>query len=81
MGIIKAGSVSGKLPTNKVFAVHYPAYPSSVERAVETLGGIQGIAKVLPSLLIHTVTLCVHNLCRLPTSEFESLVLSYVQCY
>ncbi|MCE3215855.1 hypothetical protein HAX54_003791 [Datura stramonium] len=26
MGIIKDGSVSGKLPTNKVFAVHYPAY-------------------------------------------------------
>ncbi|MCD9559513.1 hypothetical protein HAX54_017512 [Datura stramonium] len=45
MGIIKDGSVSGKLPTNKVFAVHYPAYPSSVERAVETLGGIQGIVK------------------------------------
>ncbi|PHU07602.1 hypothetical protein BC332_24091 [Capsicum chinense] len=49
MGIIKAGSVSGKLPTNKVFAVHYPAYPSSVERAVETLGGIQGIAKARTS--------------------------------
>lgn len=50
MGIIKDGSVSGILPTNEVFAVHYPAYPSSVERAVETLGGIQGIVKVLPCL-------------------------------
>lgn len=49
MGIIKDGSVSGNLPTNKVFAVHYPAYPSSVERAVETLGGIQGIVKARSS--------------------------------
>ncbi|XP_055800857.1 uncharacterized protein LOC129870211 isoform X2 [Solanum dulcamara] len=49
MGIIKDSSVSGKLPTNKVFAVHYPAYPSSVERAVETLGGIQGIVKARTS--------------------------------
>ncbi|XP_049403649.1 uncharacterized protein LOC125867261 isoform X1 [Solanum stenotomum] len=49
MGIIKDGSVSGKLPTNEVFAVHYPAYPSSVERAVETLGGIQGIVKARTS--------------------------------
>ncbi|TMW89507.1 hypothetical protein EJD97_017087 [Solanum chilense] len=49
MGIIKDGSVSGILPTNEVFAVHYPAYPSSVERAVETLGGIQGIVKARTS--------------------------------
>ncbi|KAJ8527780.1 hypothetical protein K7X08_015231 [Anisodus acutangulus] len=49
MGIIKDGSVSGNLPTNKAFAVHYPAYPSSMERAVETLGGIQGIVKARTS--------------------------------
>ncbi|XP_060209462.1 uncharacterized protein LOC132636557 isoform X2 [Lycium barbarum] len=49
MGVINDGSVSGNLPTNKVFAVHYPAYPSSVERAVETLGGIQGIVKARTS--------------------------------
>ncbi|XP_016447969.2 uncharacterized protein LOC107773035 isoform X1 [Nicotiana tabacum] len=49
MGIIKDGSVSGILPINKVFVVHYPAYPSSMERAVETLGGIQGIVKARTS--------------------------------
>ncbi|XP_033517611.1 transcription factor tau subunit sfc1-like isoform X5 [Nicotiana tomentosiformis] len=49
MGIIKDGSVSGILPSNKVFAVHYPAYPSSMERAIETLGGIQGIVKARTS--------------------------------
>ncbi|XP_075075870.1 uncharacterized protein LOC107812107 isoform X3 [Nicotiana tabacum] len=50
MGIIKDdGSVSGVLPSDKVFAVHYPAYPSSMERAIETLGGIQGIVKARTS--------------------------------
>ncbi|VFQ75586.1 unnamed protein product [Cuscuta campestris] len=50
MGIIKDGSISGILPgSNKVFAVHYPAYPSSLQRAVETLGGSDAIAKARSS--------------------------------
>ncbi|XP_073066463.1 uncharacterized protein [Primulina eburnea] len=47
MGIIEDGTISGNLPSSsKVFAVHYPGYPSSIERAVETLGGAEGILKV-----------------------------------
>ncbi|KAL2227983.1 UNVERIFIED_CONTAM: General transcription factor 3C polypeptide 5 [Sesamum indicum] len=47
MGIIEEGSISGVLPScSKAFAVHYPGYPSSTERAIETLGGSQGILKV-----------------------------------
>ncbi|XP_073151523.1 uncharacterized protein [Henckelia pumila] len=47
MGIIEDGSISGNLPSSiKVFAVHYPGYPSSIERAVETLGGTEGVLKV-----------------------------------
>ncbi|XP_073281693.1 uncharacterized protein [Primulina huaijiensis] len=47
MGIIEDGTTSGNLPSSsKVFAVHYPGYPSSIERAVETLGGTEGILKV-----------------------------------
>lgn len=46
MGVIKDGSISGVLPSTKLFAVHYPGYPSSIERAVETLGGTEGIEKV-----------------------------------
>ncbi|KZV48529.1 general transcription factor 3C polypeptide 5-like [Dorcoceras hygrometricum] len=47
MGIIEDGTISGNLPSSsKSFVVHYPGYPSSIERAVETLGGIEGILKV-----------------------------------
>ncbi|XP_062082651.1 uncharacterized protein LOC133788969 isoform X2 [Humulus lupulus] len=46
MGTIKDGTVSGSLPSTEVFAVHYPGYPSSMSRAVETLGGVQGIQTV-----------------------------------
>lgn len=47
MGIIKDGSISGNLPSSSdAFAVNYPGYPSSIERAVETLGGTEGIVKV-----------------------------------
>ncbi|PIN21879.1 RNA polymerase III transcription factor (TF)IIIC subunit [Handroanthus impetiginosus] len=47
MGVIKDGSISGVLPSSsEAFAVHYPGYPSSTERAIETLGGNQGILKV-----------------------------------
>ncbi|GAA0159013.1 general transcription factor [Lithospermum erythrorhizon] len=46
MGVIKNGSISGTLPNNNgVFAVYYPAYPSSMERAIESLGGVEGISK------------------------------------
>ncbi|XP_048604314.1 general transcription factor 3C polypeptide 5-like [Brassica napus] len=44
MGIIETGTVSGNLPSKETFVVHYPGYPSSISRALETLGGIQGIA-------------------------------------
>ncbi|KAJ8755508.1 hypothetical protein K2173_019306 [Erythroxylum novogranatense] len=44
MGVIKDGKVSGLLPSSQAFAVHYPGYPSSVSRAVETLGGTEAIA-------------------------------------
>lgn len=46
MGVIEGGSVSGMLPARRVFAVNYPAYPSSLARATQTLGGEETIAKV-----------------------------------
>ncbi|KAF4376383.1 hypothetical protein G4B88_000071, partial [Cannabis sativa] len=46
MGIIKDGTVSGSLPNAQVFAVHYPGYPSSMSRAIQTLGGVQEIETV-----------------------------------
>nr|XP_027122143.1 general transcription factor 3C polypeptide 5-like [Coffea arabica] len=50
MGIIKDGTISGNLPANTAaFAVNYPAYPSSIARAVETLGGTEAIAKARSS--------------------------------
>lgn len=49
MGVIKDGTISGVLPEPQGFMVHYPAYPSSISRAVDTLGGIQAIQKVKPS--------------------------------
>jgi len=48
MGVIEDGTATGCLPSAKVFAVHYPAYPSSMSRAIETLGGSDTIAKVVP---------------------------------
>ncbi|KAK8583523.1 hypothetical protein V6N13_108876 [Hibiscus sabdariffa] len=45
MGVIKEGRVSGTLPTNEAFAVHYPGYPKTTARAVQTLGGTEGILK------------------------------------
>ena len=45
MGEIENGTVSGVLPRNEAFAVHYPAYPSSTSRAIESLGGTQAILK------------------------------------
>lgn len=49
MGVIEEGTVSGCIPSNEAFAVHYPAYPSSMARAIETLGGTQALRKVLPT--------------------------------
>ncbi|XP_047938581.1 general transcription factor 3C polypeptide 5 [Salvia hispanica] len=46
MGAIEDGSISGVLPSRReAFVVHYPGYPSSVDRAIETLGGMQQILK------------------------------------
>ncbi|KAL8497538.1 hypothetical protein ACS0TY_021026 [Phlomoides rotata] len=46
MGLIEDGSISGVLPSSsEAFVVHYPGYPSSIERAIETLGGTPGILK------------------------------------
>ncbi|KAL2514580.1 Transcription factor IIIC [Forsythia ovata] len=60
MGIIKDGSISGNLPSSsQAFAVNYPGYPSSIEHAVETLGGSQGIIKhvgreiIYPNKFVH----------------------------
>ncbi|CAL9059482.1 unnamed protein product [Musa banksii] len=47
--VIRDGAVSGVLPETAVFAVHYPGYPSSTARAIETLGGLPEIAKVRSS--------------------------------
>ncbi|XP_052173802.1 uncharacterized protein LOC127789077 [Diospyros lotus] len=49
MGVIKDGTISGNLPSAQAFAVHYPGYPSSTTRAVETLGGSNGILKARSS--------------------------------
>ncbi|XP_073054959.1 uncharacterized protein [Primulina eburnea] len=47
MGITEDGTILGNLSSSsKAFAVHYPGYLSSIERAVETLGGTEGILKV-----------------------------------
>ncbi|KAK7406886.1 hypothetical protein VNO78_08521 [Psophocarpus tetragonolobus] len=50
MGVIKDGTISGVVPDPpQGFLVHYPAYPSSISRAVDTLGGISGILKARSS--------------------------------
>ncbi|XP_021626776.1 general transcription factor 3C polypeptide 5 isoform X4 [Manihot esculenta] len=49
MGVIKDGKVSGIIPGNEAFAVHYPGYPSSMSRAIQTLGGTQAILKARSS--------------------------------
>jgi hypothetical protein len=50
--VIKDGRLSGLLPESESFAVHYPGYPSSPSRAIQTLGGLSAIAKVLLPLLL-----------------------------
>ncbi|XP_027360162.1 general transcription factor 3C polypeptide 5-like isoform X2 [Abrus precatorius] len=49
MGVIKDGTISGVIPEAEGFLVHYPAYPSSISRAIHTLGGIQSILKTRTS--------------------------------
>lgn len=46
MGKLKDNTISGLLPTAQIFAIHYPGYPSSKRRAIESLGGSQSILKV-----------------------------------
>ncbi|KAJ3672405.1 hypothetical protein LUZ60_007126 [Juncus effusus] len=46
---IKDGLVSGLIPESESFAIHYPGYPSSTSRAVQTLGGLSQIAKARSS--------------------------------
>ncbi|OAP04837.1 hypothetical protein AXX17_AT3G43560 [Arabidopsis thaliana] len=50
MGIIEEGTISGTLPSKEAFVVHFPGYPSSISRAIETLGGIQGITQARESI-------------------------------
>nr|XP_029122139.1 general transcription factor 3C polypeptide 5 isoform X2 [Elaeis guineensis] len=47
--VVTDGAVSGVLPAAEAFSIHYPGYPSSTERAIETLGGLPEIAKVRSS--------------------------------
>ncbi|XP_050237708.1 uncharacterized protein LOC126687258 [Mercurialis annua] len=49
MGVIKDGEVSGIIPNKEAFAVHYPGYPSSMSRAIQTLGGADAILKARSS--------------------------------
>eukprot|EP00268_Persea_americana_P057617 TRINITY_DN6909_c1_g2_i9.p1 TRINITY_DN6909_c1_g2~~TRINITY_DN6909_c1_g2_i9.p1 ORF type:complete len:601 (+),score=127.53 TRINITY_DN6909_c1_g2_i9:334-2136(+) len=49
MGLITGGRISGFLPDLEAFSVHYPGYPSSTSRAIETLGGTEGILKTRSS--------------------------------
>ncbi|OMO87902.1 Transcription factor IIIC, subunit 5 [Corchorus capsularis] len=49
MGVIKEGRVSGTLPDEESFAVHFPGYPKTTARAIETLGGTEGILKTRSS--------------------------------
>ncbi|XP_050376747.1 uncharacterized protein LOC126791048 isoform X1 [Argentina anserina] len=50
MGVVKDGTISGCLPNSQVLGIHYPGYPSSMSRAIDTLGGTQAIHKACSSL-------------------------------
>ncbi|XP_020538055.1 general transcription factor 3C polypeptide 5 isoform X1 [Jatropha curcas] len=58
MGVIKDGKVSGTIPNNEAFAVHYPGYPSSMSRAIQTLGGQESILKQARSSQSNKLELC-----------------------
>ncbi|KAE9612917.1 putative transcription factor IIIC, subunit 5 [Lupinus albus] len=49
MGVVNDSTVSGVVPDPGGFVVHYPAYPSSISRAIHTLGGIPSILKARSS--------------------------------
>ncbi|XVF10125.1 hypothetical protein REPUB_Repub07fG0156000 [Reevesia pubescens] len=49
MGVMKEGRISGTLPNDESFAVHYPGYPKTTARAIQTLGGTQAILKARTS--------------------------------
>ncbi|XP_021274491.1 general transcription factor 3C polypeptide 5-like isoform X2 [Herrania umbratica] len=49
MGVIKEGRVFGTLPNDESFAVHFPGYPKTTARAIETLGGTEGILRARSS--------------------------------
>lgn len=49
MGVIENGTIAGVVPEKTVFAVNYPGYPTSIARAVETLGGEDAISKARSS--------------------------------
>ena len=51
MGIIEGGSTSGLLPDDRVFAVNFPGYPTSLARATQALGGEDRIAEVRSLML------------------------------
>lgn len=46
MGVIIGGSASGLLPEERFFAVNFPGYPTSLQRATQALGGEARIAEV-----------------------------------
>lgn len=50
MGVVDKASVYGVVPDDRVFAVNYPGYPSSLARATQTLGGEKRIAEVSDSI-------------------------------
>lgn len=49
MARIVEGKITGTIPDRVAFAIDYPGYPSSLERAIETLGGEEGLGKVRTS--------------------------------
>ncbi|CAN8268220.1 unnamed protein product [Cochlearia groenlandica] len=50
MGIIEQGRISGTLPSKEAFVVNFPGYPSSISKAIDTLGGIKGITQARESI-------------------------------
>jgi len=49
MGVVDKAGVHGVVPDDRVFAVNYPGYPSSLARATQTLGGEKRIAEARSS--------------------------------
>ena len=53
MGVVDKAGVHGVVPDDRVFAVNYPGYPSSLARATQTLGGEKRIAEVCDSITFY----------------------------